>query len=119
MMAFLAFMKKLALRLFYASWFIMSYTRMKTRANLRVSLDILRKKPRLQPAIVAYPLEADTNLEVFLLSTLLTMIPATLSVDISGDGRCLYIHGLYVEDEAEFIRDVKETLELPVRRFCR
>ncbi len=119
MKGILSFMKKLPFRAFYASWFIISYTRMKLRANLRVSLDILRKEPRLQPAIVAYPLEAETDLEIFLLSALLTMIPATLSIDLSEDERCLYIHGLYVEDEEEFIREVKETLEIPLRRFCR
>lgn len=106
------------MRIIYALWFIFSYTRMKIRANIQVSLDILRKDYQLETALIKYPLEAGNDLEIFLLSGLLTMIPATLSVDLSEDQKYLYIHGLYVKDEAAFIDDVKRNLEMPIRRFC-
>ena len=118
MMGAVRFVRKLPFRTLCALRFILSYTEMKVRANMRVSLDILRERPDITPAIVAYPLEADSDFEIFLLSALLTMIPATLSVDLSEDERTLYIHGLYVDDERAFIREVKEKLEIPIRRFC-
>ncbi len=52
----------------------------------------------LRPGIVAFPLEARTDLEIVLLNNLLVMTPGTLGVDLSPDRHTLYIHFLDIPD---------------------
>jgi len=112
------FFRRLPHRFFFALWFIFGYTRVKLRANLRVSWDVLRPTPRLSPGVIAYPLTIQGDLEIFLLSGLLTMIPATLSMDLSEDRSTLYIHGLYIDDQEQFIQEIHRDLEIPIMEFC-
>ncbi len=99
--------------------FMVIYTLMKSKANLQVSGDILRLRPQIRPGVIAYPLALRGDFAIFLLSALLTMIPATLSVDLSEDRKILYIHGLYTEDRDAFIQEVRRDLETPIAEFCR
>lgn len=86
-------------------------------ANLRVAVDILRPQMRLQPAVVAIPLEADsTPAQITLLANLITLTPGTLSLDVSADRRTLYVHTMHADDDVEaFRRDIKEQFERRVR----
>lgn len=80
-------------------------------ANLKVAYDILTPKHKMKPGIVAVPLSAETDLEITLLANFITLTPGTLSLDVASDNSVLYVHGMYIEDEEEFIREIKEGFE--------
>lgn len=80
-------------------------------ANLQVAWLVLRPRQDFNPAIVAIPLDAHTDIEITLLSNLITLTPGSLSLDLSSSGRVLYVHGIHVDDEQAFIHKIKSGLE--------
>ena len=68
-------------------------------ANLKIAYDILTPHYFMQPAIIALPLRASSDLEISLLANMLTLTPGSLSVDVSEDRTELYVHLLYAADE--------------------
>lgn len=89
------------------------------RANLRVAYDVVTPRHHMEPGIVAMPLDARTDLEILLVSNLITMTPGTLSLDVSDDRRILYVHGMFVGDPDRFVRELKADIERPVLRLMR
>ncbi len=88
-------------------------------SNLRVTRDVLSLRPRFRPGIVAIRLEAETAAEISLLANLITLTPGTLSLDVSGDRKVLYIHAMYISDIALFKREIREELERRVLEVLR
>jgi multicomponent Na+:H+ antiporter subunit E len=81
------------------------------KANLRVAYDVLTPRHHMRPGVVAVPLDAKTDLEIMLLSSLITLTPGTLSLDVSGDRRVLYIHAMYITDIEAFRQEIKTGME--------
>lgn len=90
-----------------------------TLANLRVAVQILSPRPSLRPAVIAIPLEAQTDLGIVFLANLLTLTPGTLSLDVSDDRRVLYLHVIQVEDVEEARQGVKASIERRVLELLR
>lgn len=84
-------------------------------STLRVTADVLRPRLRVKPAVVAIPLDDDTNIEITLLANLITLTPGTLSLDVSDDRRVLYVHSIHVDDVDAFRRQIKRDYEYRVR----
>lgn len=80
-------------------------------ANLKVAKDILTPTHLMKPAIIAYDLEAKTDLEITLLANLITLTPGTLSLDVSKDKKTLYVHAMYVESAEETKNEIRLGLE--------
>ncbi len=76
-------------------------------ANIQVAYDVITPKYFFKPGIVRYPMEAETDLEINLLSTVISMTPGTLILDVSEDKKSLYIHVMYLKDRAHFIEQIK------------
>jgi multicomponent Na+:H+ antiporter subunit E len=77
-------------------------------ANLRVAATVLSPKMRITPAVVAIPLEAESELSISLLANLITLTPGSLTLDISADCSVLYIHTMYADDIDEFRLGIKD-----------
>ena len=90
-------------------------------ANLRVAYDVLTPGYRMQPGVVAIPLDARTDVEITLLANLITLTPGTLSLDVSSDRRVLYIHIMYLDNDdlAEVRRKIKTGFERRVLEVLR
>lgn len=82
----------------------------------RVAILVLRPDMRraLKPAIIAFPLTVKSNAEITLLANLITLTPGTLSVDVSEDGKVLYVHALNCGDKDALIRDIAQGFEAKV-----
>jgi multicomponent Na+:H+ antiporter subunit E len=82
----------------------------------RVALLVIRPDMRraLRPAIIAFPLTVKSNAEITLLANLITLTPGTLSVDVSEDGKTLYVHALNCIDKESLIRDIARGFETKV-----
>jgi multicomponent Na+:H+ antiporter subunit E len=80
-------------------------------ANLQVAYDVITPNYFFKPGIVRYPLQASTDIEINLLSTVISLTPGTLILDISEDKKWLYIHVMYLDDKERFIKRVKNGFE--------
>ena len=81
------------------------------KANLRVAWEVLTPKHHMRPAIIAIPLDVESDLQITILANFITLTPGTLSLDVSPDRRTLYVHAMYVDDVEGFRREIKEDLE--------
>jgi multicomponent Na+:H+ antiporter subunit E len=77
-------------------------------SNIRVAITVLSPKMRITPAVVAIPLEAESDLSISLLANLITLTPGSLTLDVSEDRKVLYIHTMYAEDINQFRLGIKE-----------
>ncbi|MGP9468522.1 Na(+) H(+) antiporter subunit E [Halomonas citrativorans] len=78
------------------------------QANLRVAFDIVTPPWHMQPGVIAMPLSARTEMEITLVANLISLTPGTLSLDVSDDRKVLYIHAMFLDDEEELRRNLKE-----------
>lgn len=85
------------------------------KSNFRVAYDIVTPKDLFSPAIVAIPLEPMTDMQLMMVSNLMTMTPGTLTLDVSPDRKILYVHAMYASDVDGLIREFKEKFEPMVR----
>jgi len=88
-------------------------------ANLRVAWDVLTPKAYRSPGIVGIPLEARTDVEITLLSLVITLTPGSLSLDVSDDRKVLYIHSMFADDPEEVRKEIKEGFERRVLELLR
>lgn len=80
-------------------------------ANLRVAYYVLMPDYRMRSAIVAIPLDIQTDLEITVLANLITLTPGTLSLDVSPDRKTLFVHTMYLIDADSFRREIKVQYE--------
>jgi multicomponent Na+:H+ antiporter subunit E len=90
-------------------------------SSLRVAYDVLTRTSHLNPAIIAIPLDAESDREIVTLAVLVTLTPGTLSLKVSDDRRTLYVHEMYVTDgDVEHARRlIKEGYERRILRLSR
>lgn len=89
------------------------------KSCLMVARDCIARKPNLHPAIVRMPIEPKTDLEIFVLSSLITLTPGTLTLDVAEDRSYLVIHSIYAEDPEALVADLKSGMEHRVREVFR
>jgi multicomponent Na+:H+ antiporter subunit E len=76
---------------------------------------VLGPAERLKPAILAVPLDIRSAGGVVLFADMVTLTPGTTSLDVSADGRTLYVHVLDAPDHQAAITGMKSTLEARAR----
>lgn len=76
-------------------------------ANIALARVLLAPKLRLNPAIVAIPLEPQSPWPITTLANLITLTPGTITLDVSPDGSEIYVHNIVLGDEAEFVDSIK------------
>jgi multicomponent Na+:H+ antiporter subunit E len=88
-------------------------------ANIQVLLLIVQPKMPIKPAIFALPIVLEKDWEITLLSSLITLTPGTLVLDVSEDSKTLYIHALNYGDADEAIDSIKNTFEKAIQEVSR
>jgi multicomponent Na+:H+ antiporter subunit E len=88
-------------------------------SSLRVAYDVVTPTHHMRPAIIGIPLDVKTDVEITLLSCLLTLTPGTLTLEISPDRRTLYIHAMFVRDPERTRAAIKEGFERRILRLMR
>lgn len=86
-------------------------------ANVRVALDVLMPAGRVQPAVVAIPLDVTTDGEILLLSMLINSTPGSVTIDLSDDRRTLYVHVMRMKSADESRREIKDGFERRIKRL--
>ncbi|MEM7532024.1 MAG: Na+/H+ antiporter subunit E [Chloroflexota bacterium] len=75
---------------------------------------------KLSPVIVGVPLELTNELGIITLASVITLIPGTLTVDLSMDeeqGHTLFVHSLYIREPAEVQSYIKDNFERRILDF--
>lgn len=78
------------------------------KANLTVAFDIITPVWYMKPGVIAYQLDAQTEVEITLVANFISLTPGTLSLDVSDDRRVLYIHAMFLDDEEEMRKSLKK-----------
>jgi multicomponent Na+:H+ antiporter subunit E len=86
-------------------------------ANIRVALDVLRPGTRIEPAVIAIPLDITTDGEILLLSMLINITPGSVTIDLSDDRHTLYVHVMHMRSADESRREIKDGFERRVKRL--
>ncbi len=85
--------------------FALFYVREVVTANLYIAMDIMRPKSHASPGFIELPLGPMSNMQILLLTNLISMTPGTLSFDLSHDRRRLLIHAMYLRGRPDETRD--------------
>jgi len=88
--------------------FIFFYLKELLIANLRVAGTVLSPQMMMTPAVIAIPLDTDSELSISLLANLITLTPGSLTLDISADCSVLYVHTMYADDIDQFRLSIKD-----------
>ncbi|MDO9080426.1 MAG: Na+/H+ antiporter subunit E, partial [Desulfuromonadales bacterium] len=88
-------------------------------ANFKVAYDVLTPRHHMRPGIIAIPLDLETDLEITVLTTLITLTPGSLCLHVSTDRQTLYLHSMYVDDAEQVVRSIKDGFERRVREVLR
>jgi multicomponent Na+:H+ antiporter subunit E len=73
----------------------------------------------MRPGILAIPLELESDVQIMVLASLITLTPGTLCLDISEDRRTIYVHVMYLHDPDRVRQTIKDGFEKRVREVFR
>lgn len=98
---------------------LLIFARELTVSNFVVIGHIIRPKLAIRPGIFAYETALTTPWEVTLLSCLICLTPGTLTLDVSKDGKTLYIHAIDIKDAELLVTQIRGTFERAIREVTR
>ena len=89
------------------------------KASSAVAHEVVTPSHTMQPGIIAVPLDAKTNLEITIFSSMVTLTPVTLSLDVSADKSHLFVHAMYISkgNSAILIDELKNGFERRILRI--
>ncbi|MFP5519735.1 MAG: Na+/H+ antiporter subunit E [Bdellovibrionia bacterium] len=81
------------------------------KANIQVAKLLFVKNEEITPAIVAVPLDVKKDHQILVLSSMITLTPGTLSLDVSEDKSKLFVHVIHTADPEQTITEIKTGFE--------
>lgn len=88
-------------------------------SNFSVLKLIVQPSMPIRPAIFAMPTVLEQDWEITLLSSLITLTPGTVVIDISDDNKTLFIHSIDFEDIDEAVDSIRNTFEKAIMEVSR
>lgn len=88
-------------------------------SNLRVLWDVITPGHINRPGIIGIPIAAQTDLEIFIVASLISLTPGTLSVDLSEDRKTLFVHVMFLDDVEKAREEIKNGLERRILEVMR
>ena len=84
-------------------------------SSIRVAWDVLTPTQLSNPAIIEMPLDVKSDIEILLVTNLISLTPGTLSLDVTPDRKTLLVHAMFADDPEALIAELKEGMERKVR----
>jgi multicomponent Na+:H+ antiporter subunit E len=81
------------------------------RANLRLTIDVIRPAYQVKPGILAVPLDVTRDAEILLLAMLINLTPGSVALDVSDDRRVMYVHSMYIDSPEAARAEIKNGFE--------
>lgn len=86
-------------------------------ANLEVARRILGPPRALRPRFIWYPLSLHQDFPITVLSSIISLTPGTVVIDVSRDRRWLLIHCLDCEDPGALVAQIGTRYETPLQEI--
>ncbi|SMX23278.1 Na+/H+ antiporter subunit E [Boseongicola aestuarii] len=83
-------------------------------SSVRVAWDVLTPTQLSNPAIIEMPLDVKSDIEILLVTNLISLTPGTLSLDVSPDRSTLIVHAMFADDPDALIAELKDGMERKV-----
>ncbi|MBS3981712.1 MAG: Na+/H+ antiporter subunit E [Rhodobacteraceae bacterium] len=80
-------------------------------SSIEVVWDIVTPSQKSRPRIIAVPLTVTREIDILLVTNLVSLTPGTLSLDVTPEDNTLYIHAMFADDPDEIRRQIKEGVE--------
>jgi multicomponent Na+:H+ antiporter subunit E len=84
-------------------------------SSIRVAWDILTPSHHSNPAILEMPLDVESDIEILLVTTLISLTPGTLSLDVTPDRKTLIVHAMFADDPEALVAELKSGMERMVK----
>ena len=99
--------------------FVAFYFRELIVSACRIAWDVVTIRDYSRPGIIEVPLDAKTDLEIAVVSNLITFSPGTMVVNLSSDRKKLGVHVVFLDDPQALISEIKSKLEARVLEVLR
>lgn len=83
-------------------------------SSIQVVWDVITPQHLSKPGIIAMPLDAKSDAEIFLVANLISLTPGTLSLDVTDDRETLYVHAMFLEKPEDLKKELKDGMERSV-----
>lgn len=90
-----------------------------TQSSILVLRQILSPKLKIQPGIFKYETILESDLEITMISLLLTLTPGSVVMEVMPEGNVLYVHAMDVENERGAILSQLENFEKAIMEVTR
>ncbi|MEQ8367060.1 MAG: Na+/H+ antiporter subunit E [Roseicyclus sp.] len=80
-------------------------------SSIQVIWDVLTPQHKARPGIISVPLDVQGEMEILLVTNLISLTPGTLSLDVTEDCKTLYIHAMFADDPEAIRKQIKEGME--------
>lgn len=104
-------------------WFLLWFFWQQTTTSARVVRDAFLPDAAIEPGFVRFPTRCRTELEVTVLSSLITLTPGTLTLGAdrpeNGDAWEIVVHGMYFpdpDDLTDSLHDMENHMLTAIRR---
>jgi multicomponent Na+:H+ antiporter subunit E len=84
-------------------------------SSFRVAWEVITPGDTSRAQIIEMPLDVESDIEILLVTNLISLTPGTLSLDVTADRKTLIIHAMFVDDPEQLVRDLKNGMERMVR----
>ncbi len=80
-------------------------------SSVEVVWDVLTPTQKARPGIISVPLTVTREMDILLVTNMISLTPGTLSLDVTEDNSTLYIHAMFADDPDEIRRQITEGIE--------
>ena len=84
-------------------------------SSIRVAYDVLTPTDYSNPKILEMPLDVKSDIEILLVTNLISLTPGTLSLDVTPDRKTLIVHAMFADDPEAVIKSLKSGMERMVK----
>ncbi|HEV8033267.1 Na+/H+ antiporter subunit E [Yoonia sp.] len=84
-------------------------------SSIRVAYDVLTPTDYSNPKILEMPLDVQSDIEILLVTNLISLTPGTLSLDVTPDRKTLIVHAMFADDPDAVIASLKNGMERMVK----
>ena len=92
--------------------FVLYFLKALVVSSWRVAYSVLAPNLNgIRPAVVAVPLDVQSDEAITLLANLITLTPGTLTLDVSADKKALYVHTFNLDNVDAFRTEIKQGFE--------
>ncbi|KQB98155.1 sodium:proton antiporter [Loktanella sp. 1ANDIMAR09] len=84
-------------------------------SSFRVAYDVITPTDYSNPKILEMPLDVKSDIEILLVTNLISLTPGTLSLDVTPDRKTLIVHAMFADDPDAVIASLKNGMERMVK----